>query len=97
MSMVVVSYGEAKQFVRVAHEAGANGATILHARGAYRSERERLFSVTFEPEQEIILIVATKEVTKRIGERILQECTGQTTRAALYILPVTGLDAYSGK
>ena len=70
MSIIVVPYGHARRIIRVAIGAGAKGATILHARGVEKSKKEGFFHFSIEPEQEIVLIVATKEVTDAIGEKI---------------------------
>lgn len=95
MSIIVVPYGQARLIIRLANEAGAKGATILHARGVEKSKKEGFFHFSIEPEQEIVLIVATKKVTDAIGEKILHVGAIRSGGAALYILPVKGLDSYT--
>lgn len=95
MSIIVVPYGHARRIIRVAIKAGAKGATILHARGVEKSKKEGFFHFSIEPEQEIVLIVATKEVTDAIGEKISHVDAARSGGAALYILPVKGLDSYT--
>lgn len=95
MSIIVVPYGHARRIIRVAIGAGAKGATILHARGVEKSKKEGFFHFSIEPEQEIVLIVATKEVTDAIGEKFSHVDVARSGGAALYILPVKGLDSYT--
>lgn len=95
MSMVVVPFGQARRIVQAANEAGAKGATVLHARGVHKPKKERLFPLSIEPEQEIVLIVASKDVTGVLGERISHVDVARSGGAALYILPVKGLKQYT--
>lgn len=70
---VIVDRGEAEKVNEVAQEAGAQGGTIIHARGAGAYETKTVFHMDIEPEKEILLIISAKEQTKRIVERISEE------------------------
>ena len=96
MSVVIVPFGEAKYVVAAANDAGAKGATILHARGRENPKKEVLFHLHIEPEQEIVLIVATKEVTSALGEKITKQYRKTLRNAAVYVLPVNGMEDYVG-
>lgn len=88
MNVVIVPLGFSEKVVLAANEAGATGATILRARGANAS-KHGLFSLHIEPEKEMILITATKEVTKAITKQINEEFTKTCNRGgSVYILPV---------
>lgn len=91
MNIVIVPLGYADKVIMTANEVGATGATILRARGA--DHKEGLFSISIEPEEEIVLIIATKEVTSAICNRIHEEFEKNSKRGgSIYILPVQGVE-----
>ncbi|NLW47262.1 MAG: hypothetical protein GXY86_07995 [Firmicutes bacterium] len=93
MNIVVVPLGYADKVITAANEVGATGATILRARGADHSAKEGLFSIKIEPEEEIVLIIATKEVTDTICNKIHEEFEKNSKRGgSIYILPVQDLE-----
>lgn len=63
---VIVNKGSAKEVVKVATENGATGGTILHGRGAGMYENTSLFSMTIEPEKEIVMFLVAKEKVGKI-------------------------------
>ncbi len=63
---VVVNRGDAKKVVNTALKNGASGGTILHGRGAGMYENSSLFSMTIEPEKEIIMFLVEKEKVEGI-------------------------------
>lgn len=56
----IVERGLAEEVVDVAVSAGAEGATIINARGAGIHENSMLFSMPIEPEKEIVMILIDK-------------------------------------
>ncbi|MCL2807744.1 MAG: P-II family nitrogen regulator [Coriobacteriia bacterium] len=68
--IIIVSEGKADKVVKVAHSAGASGATIINGHGA----AVRLFlGVSIDPEKELVLIVLEEEKAKAVIETIAQE------------------------
>lgn len=70
---VVVNKGEAEDVMDHAQDAGAQGGTIIQARGAENAEARTVFHMDIVPEKEMILIIAEAEQTPMIVERIKQE------------------------
>lgn len=70
---VIVDRGEAETVNEVAQEAGAQGGTIIHARGAGAYETKTVFHMDIEPEKEILLIISAQDQTKQIVDRISDE------------------------
>lgn len=70
---VIVDRGEAETVNEVAQEAGAQGGTIIHARGAGAYETKTVFHMDIEPEKEILLIISAQDHTTQIVERISEE------------------------
>lgn len=89
MNMVFVPLGYGEKVVKAAKDIGATGATILHARGANPNAKEGLFSFHVEPEEEIVLIIATKAVSKALCARIQAAFERDNERnGSVYLLPI---------
>lgn len=91
MMLIMVPYGYAKKVVKSANIAGADGATIIRARGA-----DRLFDISFlgfkiEPEGELVLIMASKDILDLVCSRIKQDL-GNCLDCSAYILPSLCID-----
>ncbi|AST90833.1 transcriptional regulator [Sutcliffiella cohnii] len=63
---VIVEKGNAELVIDAANEAGSKGGTIINARGSGIHETSKLFSMTIEPEKELVLILSEKESTENI-------------------------------
>jgi nitrogen regulatory protein PII len=58
----VVNAGFTEAVMDAAREFGANGGTVIHARGTANSEAERLFGISIQPEKEIVMILVPSEI-----------------------------------
>ncbi len=70
MIFVIVNSGFADDVMAAARNAGANGGTILNARGTGKQEDMKFFGITIVPEKEILMIVTTKEKSAAILDAI---------------------------
>ncbi len=86
---VVVNRGEAKTVVNTAIKNGATGGTILHGRGAGIYENCSLFSMSIEPEKEIILFLVDSEKTDNII-KVIEETMEieQPGKGIIFTVPV---------
>ena len=67
----IVQRGSADLVVQAAQEAGAQGATIFHARGTgIRQKHLGILGLTVNSEKEVIYIVVPSEQADRMFERI---------------------------
>ena len=57
----IINHGQADEVMAAAREAGAQGGTIINARGTGTEEDVKFFGVSLAPEKEILLIVADAE------------------------------------
>ncbi|MDO5015599.1 MAG: hypothetical protein Q4E09_01080 [Eubacteriales bacterium] len=62
----VVDYGLGEEVVGVAEEAGAKGATFIHARGA-SSHSQMLFDFPIEPQKDVVLMVLETEILDKVS------------------------------
>jgi nitrogen regulatory protein PII len=68
--MAIVERGKAEDAVEAARDAGARGATIIHARGSSIHETSKLFAMEIEPEKEIAMIISESTLTEKIAASI---------------------------
>jgi len=68
--VVIVDRGKGDEVVEAAKKGGARGATIIHGRGSGIHETQKLFAMSIEPEKEIVLIIAKKELKDAITTSI---------------------------
>lgn len=93
----IVNRGFADEVIDAAIEKGAQGGTVLHARGASR-RTETIYGVRIEPEKDIVLLVVIKDKCKAIMQGIYEK-VGLNTHGsgicfAMPIDDVVGLKQY---
>ena len=69
----VVDRGMGESVVDAAKEAGARGATIIHARGSGIHETSTLFAMQIEPEKDMVLILAANDICAGIVSSIREK------------------------
>lgn len=69
----MVDKGRAEDVIDAAAAAGSQGGTIINARGSGIHETSKLFSMEIEPEKEIVLILAEKQLTEPIVNSIREK------------------------
>lgn len=69
--LTIVSRGFADQVVDAARKAGAPGGTVFYARGTGIHEIEKFFSISIQPEKEIIINVVKHEHLQTIMDSIV--------------------------
>ena len=87
--MTIVDGGYSEYVVDAAKESGAQGATIINARGSTTKEPNKFFKLNIQPDKQIVMILCKKDQTKNIVESI-SKAAGMNTKAhALsFVLPV---------
>ncbi|MDR3206812.1 MAG: P-II family nitrogen regulator [Oscillospiraceae bacterium] len=66
----IVEKGLAENVVDAAVSAGARGGTIINARGSGIHEIDTVFSMPIEPEREMVMILASRDLTDGIAQAI---------------------------
>ena len=85
---IIVNAGYATQIVDIARENGSTGATILNARGSVPNP-QTIFGITIDPEKEIVLTIAKKQVAQKIMESVKEKAgVGTPAHAISFYLPV---------
>ncbi|WP_084172167.1 P-II family nitrogen regulator [Atopococcus tabaci] len=71
--ITIVERGQAEDVMEAAQKAGAQGGTIIHARGTGAKQARLVFNMEIEPEKDIVLIIAEKTTADDIVEAISKE------------------------
>ncbi len=92
----IVQRGAADLVVQVAQEAGAQGATIFHARGTgVRQKRLGVLGITINSEKEVINIVVPSDHADFVFERIFVSAKMDTPgMGILWMTPINRMATY---
>jgi nitrogen regulatory protein PII len=86
--IAIVGRGYAEEVMNAARPAGAQGGTILHARGAGTQEAEKFFGITIQPEKEMVFILTRRESKRAIMQAVCQHAGFATqARGMVFSLP----------
>ena len=87
--MTIVDGGYSEYVVDAAKDSGAQGATIINARGSTSKEPNKFFKLNIQPDKQIVMILCKKNQTKKIVESISKSAGMNTKAHALsFVLPV---------
>jgi len=93
--VTIIKKGCCECIVKASKEAGAEGATIIPARGTGIHEQKKLLGIPIEPEKEIILTIIPDEKTDQVLEAIIKagklEKPGTGIAFVLDVKKVTGV------
>lgn len=93
MIMVIVPSGNGDKVLHIANKAGAKGGTIIQARGTEAVEKESIFSMRIEPQEEIVIIMASREIVEAVGNKLNEEFKkGCQCGGSIYVLPVRRME-----
>ena len=70
--VTIVKKGCCECIIKATKEAGAEGATIIPARGAGIHEQKKLLNIPIEPEKEIIFTIIQEHKTEAVMEAIIE-------------------------
>jgi hypothetical protein len=87
--LTIVNRGFADQVVDAARSEGAHGGTVFYARGTGIHEIEKFFSISIQPEKEIVLNVVKHEQVHAIMNSIVAAAGLETEGKGLtFSLPI---------
>ena len=87
--ITIVDKGNAEMVVEAATKAGSKGGTIINARGSGIHETCKVFGIEVEPEKELVLILAEKDLTEAIALSIKDELNiDEPGKGIIFILDV---------
>jgi nitrogen regulatory protein PII len=87
--ITIVNSGFFDQVMSAAKKAGADGGTVVHARGLGSKEAQKYLGITIQPEKDLVLILTPKDKKLPIMESIMHEVGLNTAGAGIcFSLPV---------
>lgn len=93
--VTIVKRGHSEKVIKASKEAGAEGGTIIFARGYGIREKSVLMGIPIEPEKEVLFTVIQEELTEKVLEAIIKagnlEAPGQGIVFVLDIKSVAGI------
>lgn len=88
--VVIANQGNIDLIMNAARDAGANGGTVIHARGTGMEIAEKFMGVSIAAEKEIIFIVTRKEQKNEIMCAIMKNAgMDSKAKSIVFSLPVT--------
>ena len=93
----VVNAGYSELVMDAAKEVGARGGTVIHARGTANKEAEKFFSITIQPDKEIVMILVPSKIKDDVLHAIYRQAglksAGQGIAFSLAVDDVVGIAA----
>jgi nitrogen regulatory protein PII len=87
--ITIVNSGFFDQVMAAAKKAGADGGTVVHARGLGSKEAQKYLGITIQPEKDLVLILTPKDKKLAIMENIMHEVGLNTAGTGIcFSLPV---------
>lgn len=90
--VTIVNKGHTGPIIAASRQAGAEGGTILPARGTGIREAIKILGIAIEPEKEIILTLVQREISTRVLESMVEAGKLEKPGAGIaFILPVSAV------
>jgi nitrogen regulatory protein PII len=70
----IVNAGFSQNVMEAARAAGAQGGTILRARGSANPEAEEFFSINIQSDKELLLILVPKGIKDDVMKAVYKDC-----------------------
>jgi len=87
--ITIVNKGFSDPVITAAKSAGAEGATIITARGTGTHEEEKVLGVAIQPEKELVLILVKRSIRKKVMRDICKSCSlNDEGRGMTFSVPV---------
>ena len=94
--VTVVARGFSDNVMEAAKNAGAEGATIINARGNGIHENDTVLGVSIQPEKEVVMILVRKTIRKKVMREICKHCgLGEEGKGICFSLPVDEMSGVS--
>lgn len=86
----IVNAGFSQNVMEAARAAGAQGGTIIRARGSANPEAEEFFSINVQPDKEMLLILVPASIKDDVLKAVYKDSgLGSEAQGIAFSLPVT--------
>ena len=85
----IVNAGFSQNVMEAARSAGAQGGTILRARGSANPEAEEFFNISVQSDKEMVMILVPRDIKDDVLKAIYKDCgLADDARGIAFSLPV---------
>ena len=94
--VTIVNKGHTDPIIKASRQAGAEGGTILPARGIGIREAIKILGIAIEPEKEIILTLVQRKISTQVLEAMVE--AGKLEKPGVgiaFVLPVSAVAGIS--
>ena len=85
----IVNAGFSQNVMEAARAAGAQGGTIIRARGSANPEAEEFFNINIQADKEMVLILVPQAIKDDVLKAVYKDCgLGDDARGIAFSLPV---------
>ena len=85
----IVNAGYSQNVMESARAAGAQGGTIVRVRGSANPEAEEFFSISIQPDKEMVLILVPEAIKDDVLKAVYKDCgLGDKAKGIAFSLPV---------
>ena len=85
----IVNAGFSQNVMEAARAAGAQGGTILRARGSANPEAEEFFNINIQSDKEVLMILVPKGIKDDVIKAIYKDCgLADEAKGIAFSLPV---------
>ena len=96
--LCIVNAGFSQNVMQAARAAGAQGGTILRARGSANPEAEEFFNISIQSDKEMVMILVPKAIKDEIIRAIYKEAgLGEDAQGIIFSLPVNRFTTFKTK
>jgi len=92
--VTIVRKGCCEKIITASRAAGAEGATIIPARGTGIHEQKKLLGIPIEPEKDLLLTIVPEEISEKVLQAIIK--AGNLEKPATGVTFVLELKKVSG-
>ena len=86
----IVNAGFSQNVMEAARNAGAQGGTIVRARGSANPEAEEFFNINIQPDKEMVLILVPSGIKDLVMKSIYKDAgLAQEAKGIAFSLPVS--------
>ena len=90
--ITIVNKGWSEKVIKVGRQAGAQGATVLHARGSGHHDITSFLGIAIEPEKELVLNVVPGDMSEKIVAAITDGINLKEPGAGIsMVIPIRGV------
>ena len=89
LSVCIVNAGFSQNVMEAARSAGAQGGTIIRARGSANPEAEEFFGINIQSDKEMLMILVPKAIKDAVLKAVYKDCgLADEAKGIAFSLPV---------